>query len=513
MEINVLFSSPSDTYVYKEDVNKAINDINDNYSTLIGNTYKLVDWRKDTYPDASKEGQQAINNQIVNNSDVCIALFANRLGTPTNGYYSGTDEEIQRMKIAGKQVMVFRIMDSSLTCSQNEDNKLQKEKMDTYWEKMKGHSYCREIRSVNDIQKDVFSELRNLIKNENNIYFIDSSGCNEAMTYCIQTTKIPLFHNKKDELAKLLIATEKIELIENGDDSPTKFEMEDPNFDNPNDKKSPLTPLFEAYRHTKGIEINQKTYFDEEFMKSVCSFAQNHNITIPRNFCDVGHGVAYSTKTWIGIDFGNYFKGTDKEIRKLQCLFAIKRKIKNYLDWKRYLESLEKIEFVSLKIKNCGKQIYRDIHLAIKIPFLNYINFMDLPKPDDAIFEEWLNLFIAKKLFSNKGLATDSVFINNNKIPLFNDYRFEHIVDGKLLEYTNDLRKQDYFTAMKNVFSYEHTPENGFIVLLIKIPKIVPSEACLLPSLLPIKGHNFHIEYELFGEGLVNRIKASIIVD
>lgn len=47
--------------------------------------------------------QLIINNSIIKNADMVIALFGSRLGTPTARATSGTIEEIEEMIKAGKQ--------------------------------------------------------------------------------------------------------------------------------------------------------------------------------------------------------------------------------------------------------------------------------------------------------------------------------------------------------------------------------------------------------------------------
>lgn len=49
-----------------------------------------------------------MNEQIVDNCDICVALFANRLGTSTPNAESGTVEEIERLHELGRYVAVLR---------------------------------------------------------------------------------------------------------------------------------------------------------------------------------------------------------------------------------------------------------------------------------------------------------------------------------------------------------------------------------------------------------------------
>jgi hypothetical protein len=64
-------------------------------------------WSTDTYPDAQETGQGAINKQLIDSTDILVAIFWSRIGTPTASAESGTVEEIQRAITSGKKVMVY----------------------------------------------------------------------------------------------------------------------------------------------------------------------------------------------------------------------------------------------------------------------------------------------------------------------------------------------------------------------------------------------------------------------
>ncbi|WP_321418953.1 hypothetical protein [uncultured Desulfobacter sp.] len=103
----VLVASPSDLSKQRDEAFKAIQDWNK--SKGLNNTVlEAVGWEFDVYPDISIEGgQHIINKQIVDSSDIVIAMFWTKLGTPTNSSQSGTIEEIDRAVKLGKKVMVY----------------------------------------------------------------------------------------------------------------------------------------------------------------------------------------------------------------------------------------------------------------------------------------------------------------------------------------------------------------------------------------------------------------------
>src|ERR1700680_239228 len=86
---------------------EAINDWNCQHGEQRGFWVKHQHWSTDSYPDAQETGQGAINKQLIDSTDILVAIFWSRIGTPTASAESGTVEEIQRAIAAGKKVMVY----------------------------------------------------------------------------------------------------------------------------------------------------------------------------------------------------------------------------------------------------------------------------------------------------------------------------------------------------------------------------------------------------------------------
>ena len=86
---------------------EAINDWNCQHGEQRGFWVKHQHWSTDSYPDAQETGQGAINKQLIDSTDILVAIFWSRIGTPTATAESGTVEEIQRAIAGGKKVMVY----------------------------------------------------------------------------------------------------------------------------------------------------------------------------------------------------------------------------------------------------------------------------------------------------------------------------------------------------------------------------------------------------------------------
>ena len=103
----IMIGAPSDI---KEEVNIAIDAIY-HWNNINAEKQKTVllplHWSISAYPITGIYPQKAINQQVVNKSDLLICIFGAKLGTPTQDYASGSVEEIEEHLKAGKPVMIF----------------------------------------------------------------------------------------------------------------------------------------------------------------------------------------------------------------------------------------------------------------------------------------------------------------------------------------------------------------------------------------------------------------------
>lgn len=104
----MLVSAPGD--VPDEDlatVKRMVSQWNWNTGRPTGVTVVPVSWSEHAVAEFGDRPQQVLNDQLVDDSDMAVALFADRLGTPTGVAESGTMEEIDRLVEAGKHVSVL----------------------------------------------------------------------------------------------------------------------------------------------------------------------------------------------------------------------------------------------------------------------------------------------------------------------------------------------------------------------------------------------------------------------
>lgn len=106
-QYNLLISCPSDIKEEIQIIKEIIDSFNCMYGLANGLYISIKHWSTDPYPQLGGSPQMLLNNQFIYNCDAAVVVFWTRFGTPTNGYESGTEEEIENLIKAGKQVFLY----------------------------------------------------------------------------------------------------------------------------------------------------------------------------------------------------------------------------------------------------------------------------------------------------------------------------------------------------------------------------------------------------------------------
>jgi hypothetical protein len=106
--LRVMIASPGDVSDARREVEYAMIKWNREQGERRGVLVVPWRWEIDAIPELTgSPGQCVINAQGVDASDAVIGLFGNRLGTATQNAISGTAEELERARAAGKPVHVY----------------------------------------------------------------------------------------------------------------------------------------------------------------------------------------------------------------------------------------------------------------------------------------------------------------------------------------------------------------------------------------------------------------------
>ncbi len=94
LEFRVVVASPSDVFETRKVIFNAIGELN-RILEVQNATIRGLGWEEYASPGISSEAQQVINEQILRDYDILVAIFGTKLGSPTKSESSGTVEEIE----------------------------------------------------------------------------------------------------------------------------------------------------------------------------------------------------------------------------------------------------------------------------------------------------------------------------------------------------------------------------------------------------------------------------------
>jgi hypothetical protein len=104
---NVMVGSPSDVASALSVVHEALARWNAMHSEDKGVVFLPVSWQTHSSPELGNPAQTILNRQLITRSDLLIAVFWTRIGTPTAEADSGTVEEILKHIEQDKPVMIY----------------------------------------------------------------------------------------------------------------------------------------------------------------------------------------------------------------------------------------------------------------------------------------------------------------------------------------------------------------------------------------------------------------------
>lgn len=144
-----MIASPSDVNEERQTIREAIFEWNYKHSIANGMVLIPLGWETHSAPlldEGQEERPQAvINDMVLKHADILIAIFKDRIGSPTGRAASGTIEEINQHHSLGKPVLLYFGEHTESTAFQDEAVKNYKEEC-----KRKGviceYGDCRELK-------------------------------------------------------------------------------------------------------------------------------------------------------------------------------------------------------------------------------------------------------------------------------------------------------------------------------------------------------------------------------
>ena len=230
-QYDLLISCPGDIKEEIEVINRTVQKFNDQFSDTLGISIRTRHWSKNSYPQSGGKPQALLNEQFVKKCDAAVALFWTRFGTPTDEYGSGTEEEIEIMLDAGKQVFLY-FSDKPIPPSETDWEGYQK--VQAFKQKYNGiyFSYC----TAEDFESSFYAHLTQ--------YFLSVKAVADA---------------KLQRKSQLVLRG--IDVDGHLCETPTVFDFK---FNTSKDSKTQLSEIKELYRKIDSMHMGQRLPVEED---------------------------------------------------------------------------------------------------------------------------------------------------------------------------------------------------------------------------------------------------------
>ena len=104
---NIFIASPSDVKEERDEAQRLINKWNGVNSYSSNMALLPLRWEDNVAPGLENDGQSIINEKLLDRTDLLVAIFWSRIGSPTKRNISATVEEIEYHTKQQKPAMLF----------------------------------------------------------------------------------------------------------------------------------------------------------------------------------------------------------------------------------------------------------------------------------------------------------------------------------------------------------------------------------------------------------------------
>lgn len=510
---DLLLSCPGDVLNTIDIIKEEVTNFNRIFGQLNNIEVIVKHWSTDSFPQAGDKPQELLNKQFIRECDAVVAIFWTRFGTPTDKYQSGTEEEIEEMIKAEKQVFLY-FLDKPASPS-NID-------MEQY-EKVKQFKNKYKDKGIYAIVKDE-QELKKQFLNHLSLYFLQLFVGNRNTSLAINSPKLEIKSIQKDNtkinvnyrnLLQSKFIKEKEEAIiklvsrisETSLPEPDRKELQVENTNEIN-----IEGLASLQKQIKAISSSFGTLENVNISKQkdkILAFCKERNIIIKDEFWYVGNLKKHISQMNTYFSNGVSLDGTDEEKEKYKLIQKLYWEIMEYTEYEIYFSKIDKIGLIECFISNNGTTFDEDIDVKVIIHKGCIINTSEMPIPNVDIIGEVNGIQLIKTVFKMKG---------NESIKQYSDYPINNFIKyptitnplGKSVDEEYEDDKKEYLSDVKEVFCYRYYTSDNHDIITFNIQYLKQNVSMYFPSMLIFKQIPEYFEYEIRSKFTSEVVKGKI---
>lgn len=500
-QYDLLISCPGDIKEEIEVINRTVQKFNDQFSDTLGISIRTRHWSKNSYPQSGGKPQALLNEQFVKKCDAAVALFWTRFGTPTDEYGSGTEEEIEIMLDAGKQVFLY-FSDKPIPPSETDWEGYQK--VQAFKQKYNGiyFSYC----TAEDFESSFYAHLTQYFLSVNAVadaklqrksqlvlrgIDVDGHLCETptVFDFTVNTSK-----DSKTQLSEIKELYRKIDSMHMGQRLPVEEDEID---------QSPLNAL--AYM---GSSLFPPITIDQKIQEAIVATAKALEISLSNDFFHLGN--LSKNITSVSLMGGCSYTGTKDEELKYELIIELHESISEFINWSKIEDAYAGLTCIQLAIENSGTAVDEDIEVELRFNNNILLPLDKLPEiQDEYAIEYLLDKCDLEALLSIPPTAQYKAYEDSQKLG-------SHIGTGQNIRPFDSFMgrdyQEDYQDDIADIYCYEIFAEKDQCIMKVKFDYIKHHTVIAFPTPIFLQQVPTEIEYTITSQNSPDILSGKILV-
>ena len=485
-QYDLLISCPGDAANAVDVIKSVVEEFNQQFSDALGITIRWRYWKDSVYAESGGKPQDLLNKQIVDTSDLAVAIFKTRFGSPTDNYGSGTEEEIERMLSEGRQVFMF--FDESPVSPADFDS-AEYQRVQEFKGRYKDKGIFWTYKSED--------EFKNVFRAHITRHFMTLSNENAAEGKSELVIRSYTEGGLKEDIQLLpfdmggFISSDKlIAQIRDLIKQISEMQLVTSNL--------PVQPAFELF-------VGKKVEIENNTISIIKTVADNLEIELDEDFFNVGN--LKESPMLSNIPFGGReLDGTKEETAKYNAIISLKElifKATAHMQMERYYKDLYGVELI---LCNDGTRYDEDIDVEIIMPADRFVGVEELPVPtekvnlgDDWCFEDIFEIPATKDFVSYSDTKKPLSGITPNHFTPVNPFF------GRDYE-------EEYRDTLRDIFEYQIYPDDEEVIVKVHFDYVKQHQSAAFPTWFFIKkpDEGLNIKYTITTRNNKNVIERQI---
>lgn len=500
-QYDLLISCPGDIKEEIEVINRTVQKFNDQFSDTLGISIRTRHWSKNSYPQSGGKPQALLNEQFVKKCDAAVALFWTRFGTPTDEYGSGTEEEIEIMLDAGKQVFLY-FSDKPIPPSETDWEGYQK--VQAFKQKYNGiyFSYC----TAEDFESSFYAHLTQYFlsvkavadaklqrKSQLVLRGIDVDG-HLCETPTVFDFKFNTSKDSKTQLSEIKELYRKIDSMHMGQRLPVEEDEID---------QSPLNAL--AYM---GSSLFPPITIDQKIQEAIVATAKALEISLSNDFFHLGN--LSKNITSVSLMGECSYTGTKDEELKYELIIELHESISEFINWSKIEDAYAGLTCIQLAIENSGTAVDEDIEVELRFNNNILLPLDKLPEiQDEYAIEYLLDKCDLEALLSIPPTAQYKAYEDSQKLS-------SHIGAGQNIRPFDSFMgrdyQEDYQDDIADIYCYEIFAEKDQCIMKVKFDYIKHHTVIAFPTPIFLQQIPIEIEYTITSQNSPDILSGKLLV-